>query len=421
MSWKESAAGKVLASISKYGLRDGLQNAALRWVRNRTKILRDPQGEVGWILGENHPASRSAPSEGPLKINWLIPCVGGKGSGGLMTLFRTIFQLEAWGHEHRVYVVGKTTNSGEFETELARKYYFPIRSRIEIFTGQVADSDALIATNWDTAYTARSLGNTARKFYFVQDLEYLFYPEGSFAEFARETYRWGFHGITIGNWIAQVLQSQFGMECCPFGFSYDREIYSAVGDRRFPDSKRRVLFYARPSSERRGFELGLLALSLVAKQMPDVEFVLVGFSPTSMRLPFPALVPGILNPSELAAVYRSCTVALVLSHTNLSLLPLELMACGCPVVSNTGPNVEWLLKEDTTQLAAPTPQGLADALMLTLQDDHLRARKAAAGRIFAEGTDWTASIRTIESELYRALNISVPRATNTDRVVEAPV
>src|SRR5262249_8019846 len=161
---------------------------------------------------------------------------------------------------------------------------------------------------------------------------------------------------------------------------------------------------------RRGFELGFLALSLVAKQMPDVEFVLVGFPRNFMRLPFPALLPGVITPSELAALYRSCTVALVLSHTNLSLLPLELMACGCPVVPNPGRNVEWLLKEDTTQLPAPNPQALADALMLMLQDDHLRARKAAAGRIFAEGTDWTASIRTIESELYRGLNMSVPRA-----------
>jgi glycosyltransferase involved in cell wall biosynthesis len=306
-------------------------------------------------------------------------------------------------------------NSAEVETELARKYYFPIRSRLEIFSGKTADSDALIATDWASAYTARSLGNTARKFYFVQDLEYLFYPEGSFSEFAKETYRWGFHGLTLGNWIAQVLESQFRMECSPFGFSYDREVYSADGDRRFRDNKRRVVFYARPNTDRRGFELGLLALSLVAREMPAVEFVLVGFSPTSMQLPFRALVPGILTPLELAALYRSCTVALVLSHTNLSLLPLELMACGCPVVSNTGPNVEWLLKEDATQLAAPTPHALADALALMLTDDQLRARKAAAGRSLAERTDWTASIRTIESELYRALNISIPRTANRDR------
>lgn len=414
MSWKESAAGKVLASISQHGLRDGLQDAAIRWVRKRTRIPRDLLEEVGWILAEDRPASRPAPGAGPLKINWLISPVGGKGSGGLTNIFRTIFQLETWGHQHRVYVLGRTGNSAEVETELARKYYFPIRSRLEIFSGKTADSDALIATDWSSAYTARGLANTARKFYFVQDLEYLFHPEGSFSEFAKETYRWGFHGITLGNWIAQVLHSQFGMECGPFGFSYDREIYSTHGDRRFPDGKRRVLFYARPATERRGFELGLLALSLVARQMPDVEFVLVGYSPTSMRLPFPAYVPGILAPLDLAALYRSCTVALVLSHTNVSLLPLELMACGCPVVSNTGPNVEWLLKEETTQLAAPTPWALADAILLMLQDENLRARKVEAGLSFAKRTDWISSIKTIESELYRGLNVPTSRQSAVD-------
>jgi glycosyltransferase involved in cell wall biosynthesis len=404
MSWRQ-AAGKVLASISQYGLRNGLQDAAARWARSRAKVPRNLETDVGWILSEDRPASRAASAEGPLKINWLIRSVDGKGSGGLTNIFRTIFQLEGWGHEQRVYVVGKTTSSGEFETEFARKHYFPIRTGLEVFSGKAADSDALIATDWSSAYTARALGNTARKFYFVQDLEYLFYPEGSFAEFAKETYRWGFQGITLGNWIAQTLQSQFGMECCPFGFSYDREIYSTQGERRYSGGKKRVLFYARPNTERRGFELGLLALSLVAKQMPDVEFVLVGFSPTSIQLPFPAVVPGILAPSELASLYRSSTVALVLSHTNLSLLPLELMACGCPLVSNTGPNVEWLLKEETTQLAAPTPQALADAVILMLQDDDLRARKTAAGLALAEGTSWTASTKTIESALYRGLNI----------------
>jgi len=47
MSWKETAAGKVLASISKYGLRNGLEDAAVRWLGSRAKIPRDLQGEVG--------------------------------------------------------------------------------------------------------------------------------------------------------------------------------------------------------------------------------------------------------------------------------------------------------------------------------------------------------------------------------------
>jgi O-antigen biosynthesis protein len=410
MSWRESRFGKVWASLSRYGLYHGLQDAAARWVRNRLQIPHNVLRDYGWILTEDRPASRLAPASGPLQINWLIPTLGGKGSGGLMTIFRTLHHLEQWGHKQRIYIVGETAKSAEVETAFARKYYFPINSPIEIFQGAIADCDALVATEWRTAYAARGLGNTARKFYFVQDLENFFYPEGSLAEFAQQTYTWGFHGISVGSWIADVLRSEFGMECCPFGFSYDRDIYSPDGTRSLPEGKRRVLFYARPNTERRGFELGVLALSLVAKEMPDVEFVLVGFPPRSIQLPFPALLPGVLSPSELAALYRSCSVALVLSHTNLSLVPLELMACGCAVVSNCGPNVEWLLTDDIAQLAGPSPQALATAILALLNNGPLRKHMSAAGLAFAQRTDWASEIRLIESAFYQGLGIPAVHA-----------
>jgi len=348
------------------------------------------------------------PDSGPLKINWLIQNVDGKGSGGLFNIFRVIYHSEYWGHKHRVYMVGKTAANGEQATHAARKYYFPIKAEIEVFTGEVADSDALVATSWVTAYTARALGNTARKFYFVQDLENHFFPEGSFCEFVRQTYRWDFYGITAGQWIAGVLRTEFGMECSAFGFSYDRETYSPKGSRRFSDGKKRVLFYARPSTERRGFELGILALSLVASKMPDTQFVLVGFPPRSIQLPFSAVVLGVLSAPELAALYRSCSVALVLSHTNLSLLPLELMASGCAVISNSGPNVEWLLTDDVAQLASPTPEALAEAVSAMLGNEPLRAQKAAAGLAFAQRTDWISEVKAVESAFYRGLGIASP-------------
>jgi glycosyltransferase involved in cell wall biosynthesis len=356
-------------------------------------------------MGPDCPATLQAPDPGPLRINWLTPDVRGAGSGGLFNIFRTIQGLERWGHKHRVYVLARTSIDEARATEFVRKNYFPIEARIEEFKGKTADSDALIATSWVTAYVARKLGNTARKFYFVQDLEHLFYPEGSLCEFARQTYRWGFYGIAAGRWIADVLHAEFEMECSHFGFSYDRESYSPNGNCSVPYPKNRVLFYARPKTERRGFELGLLALSIVAKKMPDTEFVLVGFPPRSIRLPFLAVIPGSLSPCELATLYRNCKVALVLSFTNLSLLPLELMACGCAVVSNCGPNVEWLLSDDIARLAKPTPEALADGIIALLADERMRARKVAASLAFVKRTDWSLEIKRIESALYRGLNI----------------
>ncbi len=150
----------------------------------------------------------------------------------------------------------------------------------------IKDSDALIATSWPTAYAARSIGNTAQKFYFVQDIEYMFHPPGSLYELARQSYRLGFRGITLGIWIADVLRRDFEMECSAFGFSYDRDAYADTGSRLLPMGKKRVLFYARPETERRGFELGVLALSLVAQKMPDIIVVPPSISGPSFSCDF---------------------------------------------------------------------------------------------------------------------------------------
>jgi glycosyltransferase involved in cell wall biosynthesis len=404
LKFSRTPVGKIWTSVSKYGLREGLRDAAARWARSRLSVPYDVTRDYEWVLAQDNSAKLLAPRTGPLKINWLLPAIG-KGSGGLLNIFRAVHNLEKWGHENRVYVLADAGLSGTEAQKLVRDFYFPIEAPIQVFDGKVADSDALVATSWTTAYAARGVANTARKFYFVQDLEDRFYPEGSLSEFAKETYRWGFHGITLGHWIADVLQREYGMPCSPFGFSYDRELYSRNGDGHVRERRKRVLFYARPQTERRGFELGLLALSLVAKRMPEVEFVLVGFPPRRMRIPFHALLPGVLSPSELAELYRRCDVALVLSHTNLSMLPLELMASGCAVVSNRAPNVEWLLTEETAQLASPTPQSISEAVLTLLDNEDVHARKVAAGLAFARETDWVSEIKKIESALCRGLDI----------------
>jgi len=396
--------GKALASVSKHGLLAGLEDVATRWARRRLRVPYNVLEDYEYVVSQEHRPMLSPPKAGPLKINWLVASADGGGrNGGLFNIFRAIYYLERWGHKNCVYVTSKSAVDSAEAKQVVHQYYYPVDAEISSVTGGIADSDALVATEWRTAYTARALGNTAQKFYFVQDLEHLFHPEGSLREFAKHTYQWNFCGVTAGEWIAGTLRTEFGMDCYAFGFSYDREVYFPNGTDRQSGQRKRVLFYARPETERRGFELGLLALLIVSRHMPNTEFVLVGSWLPSVKLPFAAILPGALRSRELGALYRGCDVALVLSHTNVSLLPLELMACGCAVVSNSGPNVEWLLTEETAQLADASPAALADAILTLLRDEELRARKSAAGLAFAEKTDWEAEIRRIESAFYQGL------------------
>jgi len=404
MSWRHSYSDRIWQAVSRHGLIDGLQDSLARWARQRMRLVPDVVEEYDWILAADRPERLPVPDHGPLKIVWLVAPIE-ETSGGQLGMLRAIYHLEQWGHQHRIYIVGRNPQTAQQANEIVRSYY-PITARVERFEGAVADSDALVATLWSTAYLARAISNTARKFYFVQDLEYLFHPQGSLYEFVKETYRWGFYGIVLGEWIARVLQQEFCMRSTALGFIYDRELHSPSRRPRLPPGRKRVLFYARPATERRGFELGVLALSLVAQKMPDVEFVLLGAPLRSSQLPFRAILPGAVPRKELPEWYRSCAAALVLSHTNLSLLPLELMACGCAVVSNRGPNVDWLLTDQIAQLADPNPTDLARAILALLEDEALRQRKVAAAMSFAQRSDEHREMRKVEAAFYEGLKNS---------------
>jgi O-antigen biosynthesis protein len=197
------------------------------------------------------------------------------------------------------------------------------------------------------------------------------------------------------------LRRNFNMHCSSFRFWYDAELYRPIPQPK--GERKRVLFYARPRTARRGYELGLLALALVAKEVPTAEFVLAGMTPSDTKLPFQASFPGVLSVQQLPALYSSATVALVLSHTNLSLLPVEVMACGCPVVSNAGPNVDWLLSNQNCLLADATPESIAENLVRLLKDTDLRDHYSQAGLRFTSSIDRKQEIAKIEHAFRKGL------------------
>ena len=114
------------------------------------------------------------------------------------------------------------------------------------------------------------------------------------------------------------------------------------------------------------------------------------------------MAAGILRLDELPDLYAQCDVALVLSMTNLSLLPLELMACRCAVVSNRGPNVEWLLNDEIAMLCDPTPEALAEAICAALTDDAMREALIARAERFAKTQHWDQVVADFEKGLIAA-------------------
>lgn len=344
------------------------------------------------------PARQGEGKQGTLL--WFIPDFN-VGSGGHLNIFRTIWHLERMGYVSSIVIANPVMHQDAREArEAIRKHFFPLDADVLLGQDNLPPCEFAIATGWDTAYTVRAFTGAQSKLYFVQDYEPHFYPVGSESVLAQNTYQFGFFGITAGAWLAEKLAKEYGMSTRPVGFGVELERYRRL-PRREPEI-RRVFFYARPPTPRRAFELGLLVLNAVWQRMPDTQFVLAGWDTAGYHIPFPHLACGTVALDDLPDLYSQCDVALVLSLTNASLLPLELMASGCTVVSNRGPNVEWLLHEDVAVLAETSPEGLTAAVCGLLEDDERRHALSARAETFARAHTWDMVAQEFEVALLDA-------------------
>jgi glycosyltransferase involved in cell wall biosynthesis len=315
-------------------------------------------------------------------MNWVIPNFHA-GSGGHRTIFRLTQALEAAGYEVRFYIFGETHYVSDSEaTEALRKFYFPLRASVHVGVEGMRAAEFCLASSWETAYAVRDFAACRRKLYFVQDFEPLFFPASTQQSLAEETYRFGFECICAGAWLAQKMRD-YGNRAQSFDLAYDATLYSPAGDAFNP---RRVVFYARHETPRRGTELGLAALALLKKRHPDVEIVLFGSPGLPYELPFDFKLAGILDERELSRLYRSAAVGLSVSLTNYLLIPQEMLACGLPVVEMDLPSLRAAYPNPNAgiRLANPTPQGIAEAMsgLLSLPAPGMRlAREAAAGLV----------------------------------------
>jgi hypothetical protein len=334
-------------------------------------------------------------------IAWIMSPPGESG-GGHQNIFRFMSYLDKQGYRNIVYLYSVLDNSTETEVMDRIKHFYKLdRANIRMLSSKETfeDVSALFATGWETAYPAFNASKKIKKFYFVQDFEPLFYPMGSEYVLAENTYKFGFTGITAGKWLSTKLERDYGMKCDYYEFGADPETYSLVNT----DERKQVFFYARPITARRGFELGILALKKFHDIHPEYVINLAGWDASEYDIPFPYVNHKALRVSELSELYNRCAVALVLSLTNMSLLPLELLATGTIPVVNDAENNRLVSNNPYIKYAQPSPHALADAMsqVVTMRDLPEHAQKASES---VKSTGWEVSgkkfVSIIERELY---------------------
>jgi O-antigen biosynthesis protein len=373
--------------VSRYGD----EGQVARVVR---KLSKKDTSKLSAVVEQPERCTVPVPASVAKTIHWVMPDFE-PGSGGHTTIFRYIQWLERAGYTCNVVIVGPHWHRSTEDCEASiRAHFFPIAAKVRFGIDGLGPARFCFATGWKSAYSVRAFGNARHKLYFVQDFESMFYPAGSEASFADATYGFGFVGVTAGSWLSDRLGREYAMRCLPLGFSYDRDLYQPKP--RLDPEVTRIFCYCRPSTPRRGLELSLMALNLVGHRHPGIEFVFAGADMKHYKFDHPVHNAGVLPVRELAELYAQCDIGLVLSFTNVSLVPLELMACGCAVVSNTGPYVEWLLNRDVSALAEPTPDSIANAIGYLIDNPDERRALQARARAFAASTSWEGEARKLD-------------------------
>jgi glycosyltransferase involved in cell wall biosynthesis len=362
---------------------------------------------AGWRL----PAPLVAEPGDPLTIAW-VATPPGPGSGGHTTMFRLISALEQAGHHCILYLRDEHGWALEQHERTVRSWWPWVQAEVRDAAGGIEDAHAIFATAWETAYPVLASPARGTRFYLVQDFEPSFYPAGSESLLAEATYRFGFHGVTAGRWLAQLLRRDYNMPADPFDFG--RDLRYALDPAVDPAQRTGVCFYSRPDTPRRAYELAVLALELFAARHPEVDIHLYGIQ--AARLPFAATDHGLRTPEQLNDLYNRCVAGLVLSATNVSLVPHEMVAAGCIPVVNDADQNRVVLDNPHVAYAPATPFELA-ATLCELVERPLAEREAAATAAAAsvQGASWDEAgasvVRIVERVVADAARPRVLRAS----------
>jgi glycosyltransferase involved in cell wall biosynthesis len=342
--------------------------------------------------------SSAAALEVAVVVPWLI-----EGSGGHATILNLVRALERRGHSLSLWVYDPAgRGSGDVATQV-REWFGGMEGPVVPSLDGWAGADVVVATGWQTVHAVAMLPGVRARAYLVQDHEAEFHPTSAESRWADETYRLGFHCITAGRWLRDLVAQNYGATASWFDLGVDFSLYRPLERER---DEHTVLFYSRTTTPRRAVPLGLLALAELKRRMPAARVQLFG-DPRQAGAAFEHQDLGVLSGEDLVEAYARATVGMVLSLTNYSLVAQEMLACGLPVVELDTPSMRSAFgAKPPLELAPFGVQALAGALERLLGDPELRAARRAAGLHAIEKRTWAAAGEQVEAGLREALRLA---------------
>jgi GT2 family glycosyltransferase/glycosyltransferase involved in cell wall biosynthesis len=340
-------------------------------------------------------------------VNWYIPDIDSPFYGGINSALRIADHLARENGVRNRFVVWGSPPDHFVRSALAAAFPALADSEIVFYDGSAAslaavpEADVAIATLWVTAYAVAHATGVKRKFYLIQDFEPMFYPASTLYALAEESYRLGLYGLCNTDNMLKIYREDYAGTGMSFMPAVDQSVFHARSRHdRSPDAPVTVFVYARPGHWRNCWEMASLALQELKRRLGDrVRIITAGAWATGEGGDEDIRHLGLLDYRATGELYRNSDVGLALTVSkHPSYLPLELMACGVPVVAFDNPWGHWILEdEENCLLAKRTVDSLADQLERLCSDQALRDRLAtrALQDIEKRHSDWAASLAPI--------------------------
>jgi glycosyltransferase involved in cell wall biosynthesis len=350
-------------------------------------------------------AGRSESIE-PLVVNWVLFSPIAKNSGGYRNILRIAGYLSARGHSVRLCIEPiahlALLNADEVH-EYLEEAFGPQSSEIILGHRRIPEADVSIATFWRTAETVAAHGSSLFKAYYIQDFEPEFYEETDvqYRQAAR-SYFLPLRHICLGAHLAQRVADYTHIPSDSIDFALD----PAFKLQRDPGERGdtvRILFFARPSLRRRGYDVGIKALEELKSRRPDCEVFFFGSPDDELGdVPFPFTNLGVLGAEDVARAMNDSHILLTFSLTNISNVPYEGMACGCAVVDLDLPNVSMMVNAGSNCLLSPLdPSALSRTLSRLVDDAELRHSLGRQGASDMQARTWDRTGSQFEEILTR--------------------